>query len=53
MNNKTANFEFNTDELVYLIKGLETAVDYAVLKEDDTRHLETKFKKAFKELYNG
>ena len=52
MDNKTAKFEFNMDQLVYLIKGLDTAVEYAVLNPEDTKDLKTRFNKAFKTLYN-
>ena len=45
-------FEFTMDELVMLIKGLETAVDQKVLNQETTEPLETKFKIAFNKLHS-
>ena len=45
-------FEFKMDELVMLIKGLETAVDQKVLNQETTEPLETKFKIAFNKLHS-
>ena len=52
MSENTAKFEFNMDQLVYLIKGLDTAVEYAVLNPEDTKDLRTRFNNEFKTLYN-
>ena len=47
----TLTFQFNSDELVRLIKGLETAVEYAVLDEAMTEPLKQKLKIAFNKLH--
>lgn len=37
-------FTFDMDEIVYLIKGLQCAVDYAVLTKESVKGLEIKLK---------
>lgn len=37
-------FTFDMDEIVYLIRGLQCAVDYAVLTEESVKGLEIKLK---------
>jgi len=37
-------FTFDMDEIVYLIRGLQCAVDYAVLNEESVKGLEIKLK---------
>ena len=37
-------FTFDMDEIVYLIRGLQCAVDYAVLTEESVKRLEIKLK---------
>ena len=41
---RKAKFTFDMDEIVYLIKGLQCAVDYAVLTEESVKGLEIKLK---------
>ena len=46
-------FTFDMDEIVYLIRGLQCAVDYAVLTEESVKGLEVKLKnelRIFKKL---
>ena len=41
-------FTFDMDEIVYLIRGLQCAVDYAVLTEESVKGLEIKLKNALR-----